>query len=199
MVRASRNPAREGRTETGSRNLMINANKKGRRTVEVAEPHFGRVGVEIERALFVDFGSCVRRGKHLDTDFGCICEDKGSVPELGPTLGKPGQVNGFNSVRSRERTLCQNAAIREEIFEEVRNASLAIGVNETWWGSHDDTPVSISLDPVRECGESRICHDFRPAREVESGLRLEIRQLDRDRHARNIRQKWKNTLISKRE
>jgi hypothetical protein len=154
---------------------MINANKKGHRTVEVAEPHFGRAGVEIECTLFVDFGSCVRRGKHLDTDFGGGGEDKRPVPELGATLDKPSQVNGFNSVRGRERTLCQNAAIREEIFEEVRNASLAIGVNETWWGSHDNTPVSISLDPVRECGESRICQDFRPARKVEPTLRLEIR------------------------
>ena len=172
--------------------MMINARKKRHGAIDFTDPDLGRAGVEIESPFFVHLRCDVRRGKHLDTDFGGGGEDKRPVPELDASLGKPGQVNGLNSVRSRERTLCQNAAIREEIFEEVRNASLTIGVNETWRGSHDDTPVSISLDPVRECGESRICQDFRPARKVEPALRLEIRKLDRNRHAGNIRQKWKN-------
>jgi hypothetical protein len=171
---------------------MINARKETHGAIHVTDPDLCGTGVEIEGPLFVDLCYGVRRRKHLDADFGGVGEDKGSVPKLDSTPGEPGQVNGFNSVGSRERTLCQNAAIREEIFEEVRNASLAIGVKKTWWGSHDDTPVSISLDPIRECGESPICQDFRPAREVEPALRLEIRQLDRDRHAGKIRQKWKN-------
>jgi len=199
MVQASRNPVRERRTESGSRNLMINANKKGHQIVEVAEPHFGRTGVEIQRALFVDFGSCVRRGKHLDTDFRGICEDKGSLVELGSTPGEPGNVDGLDTVSGRDRTLGQCVTIAKELVKKPDDPSLAIGVNETWWRGHDDAPVSIGLDPVRECGKSRICHDFRPARKVEPALRLEIRQLDRDRHAANIRQKWKSTLISKHE
>jgi hypothetical protein len=172
---------------------MINANRKRHRTVEVAQPNFGRAGVEIERALFVNFGSCVRRGKHLDTYFGGICEDKGSLFELGSTPGEPGNVDGLDTVSGRDRTLGQCVTIAKEVVEKPDDPSLAIGVQKTWWRSHDDTPVSIGLDPVRECGESRICHDFRPARKVEPTLRLEIRQLDRDRHAGNIRQKWKNT------
>ena len=172
--------------------MLVNPGKKRHGAIEVANPDLFGTGVEIEGPLFIDLCYGVRRRKHLDADFGGVGEHKGSVPKLDSTPGEPSQVNGFNSVRSRERTLCQNAAIREEIFEEVRKASLAIGVKKTWWGSHDDTPVSISLDPVRECGESRICQDFRPAREVEPALRLEIRQLDRDRHTENIRQKWKN-------
>jgi hypothetical protein len=193
MVRASRNPAREGRTESGSRNLMINANKKAHRTVGVAEPHFGRAGVEIECTLFVDFGSCVRRGKHLDTDFGCICEDKGSIFQLGSTPGEPGNVDGLDTVSGRDRTLGQRATSAKEFVKKPDDPSLAIGAQKTWWRSHDDTPVSIGLDPVRECGESRICHDFRPARQVEPALGLKIWQCDRDRHAANIRQKWNNT------
>lgn len=172
---------------------MINANKKGHRTVEIAEPHFGRVGVEIESAFFVDFGSCIRRRKHFDTDFGCAGEDKGPLPELGSALGEPGNVDGLYTVSGRERTLGQCVTIAKELVKKPDDPSLAIGVQKTWWRSHGDTPVSIGLDPVRECSESRICHDFRPAREVELALRLEIRQLDRDSHAGNISQKRINT------
>jgi hypothetical protein len=56
--------------------------------------------------------------------------------------------------------------------------------------------VSIGLDAVRELRQPRICRDFGPTRQVELGLRLEIRELDRDRHAGNIRQKWKKTTGS---
>jgi hypothetical protein len=163
------------RTNRRSRNLMIGTNKERHGAVEVADPDLTCAGVEVESAFFVHLCCGVRRGKHLDTEFGRIGEDKGSVPELGSTLGKPSQVNGPNSIGSRERALCQNSAIREEIFEEVGNSSLAIGVNETRWGSHDDAAVSIGLDPVRECGESSICQDFFPAGEVEPALRLWIR------------------------
>ena len=149
---------------------MMHARKERHRAVEVADPNLGGAGVEIEGAFFVDLRCGVGRGKHLDTDFWCASEDEGSVPEFSSALGEPSQVNGLNSIGSRERTLCQNAAIRQEIFEEVGNVSLAIGVNETGWGSHDDTAVPISLDPVRECGESWIRQDFRPAREVEPAL-----------------------------
>jgi hypothetical protein len=172
---------------------MINARKETHGTIHVTDPNLCGASVEIESPFFVDLCYGVRRGKNLDTNSGRAGEDKGPVPELSSILGEPGQVNGLNSIGSRERALCQNTAIREEIFEEVRNASLAVGVQKTWWGSHDDTPVSIGLDPVRECGESWICQDFSPAGKVELALRLEIRQLDRDRHAGNIRQKWENT------
>jgi hypothetical protein len=168
---------------------MIGSNEKRHRAVEVADPDLSRAGVEIERPLFGNFRSPVRRGKHLDTDFGCAGEDKGSVPELGSTLGEPGNVDGLDTVSCRERTLGQCVTIPKELVKKPDNASLAIGVQKTRWGSHDDTPVSIGLDPVGECGESRICQDFRPACKVQARLRFEVRQLDSDRHAGKIRQK----------
>ena len=151
---------------------MVGTNKKGHRTVEVADPDLGGAGIEIESAFFVHLALGIRRGKDFDTDFGCACEDKGSLPELDSTLAEPSQVDGLNSVSCRERTFCQNASIRQEIFEEVGNVSLAIRMQKTWWGSHDDTAVSISLNSLRKCGESRICQDFLPSRKVEAALRL---------------------------
>jgi hypothetical protein len=62
---------------------------------------------------------------------------------------------------------------------------------ESWRGSHEDMSVSIGLDAVRELCHPRICREFGPTGQVELGLRLEIGQLDRDRHADKIRQKWK--------
>ena len=161
---------------------MVGTNKKGHRTVEVADPDLGGAGVEIESAFFVHLALAIRRGKDFDTDFGCTCEDKGSLPELGSTPGKPSEVNGLYAIGSRERTLCQSAAVRKEISEEVCNVPLAIGVGKTWWGSHEDMPVSIGLDPVGELGQFRIGHDLGPPSEVEAGLRLEVRELNRDRH-----------------
>jgi len=51
--------------------------------------------------------------------------------------------------------------------------------------------VSIGLDAIRDLREARISHDLRPTIQVEPSLRLEIRKLDRDRHAGKIRQKCK--------
>ena len=176
---------------------MVGTNKKGHRTVEVADPDLGGAGVEIESAFFVHLALGIRRGKDFDTDFGCACEDKGSLPELGSTPGEPSEVNGLYAIGSRERTLCQSAAVRKEISEEVCNVPLAIGVGKTWWGSHEDMPVSIGLDPVGELGQFRIGHDLGPASEVEAGLRLEIRELDRDGHAGKIRQEMEKHIDSR--
>jgi hypothetical protein len=151
---------------------MVKGRKERDGALEVADPDLAGSGIEIEGAFFVHLCCGVRRGKHLDTDFWCAGEDKGSLPELDSTLAEPSQVDGLNSVRCRERTLCQNASFRQEIFEEVGNVSLAIRMQKTPWGRHDDTAVSISLDSLRECGESRIRQDFLPSRKVEAALRL---------------------------
>ena len=170
---------------------MVGTNKKGHRTLEVADPDLGGAGVEIESAFFVHLALAIRRGKDFDTDFGCAREDKGSLPELGSTSGEPSQVNGLDSISSREWTLCQSAAVRKEIFEQVCNVPLAVRVRKTWRWSHEDMPVAIGLDAVRQLRQARISRDFRPTIQVEPSLRFEIRKLDHDGHAGKIRQKWK--------
>jgi len=47
---------------------MVGTNKKGHRTVEVADPDLGGAGVEIESAFFVHLALGIRRGKDFDTD-----------------------------------------------------------------------------------------------------------------------------------
>jgi hypothetical protein len=111
---------------------MVHGRKESHGALKVADPDLGGSGIEIEGAFFVDFCCGVRRGKHLDTDFWCAGEDEGSLPELNSTLAEPSEVDGLNSVSCRERTFCQNASIRPEIFEEVGNVSLAIQMQKTW-------------------------------------------------------------------
>jgi hypothetical protein len=124
----------------------------------------------------------VGRGKHFDTDFWRPCEDQGSLTELGASADKPNQVDGFDSVGGGHGALGQSAAVREKIFQKISYPALAIGVDKTWRRSHEDMSVSIGLDPVRKLRQAWVRHDFRPTIQVESGLRLEIRELDRDRH-----------------
>jgi hypothetical protein len=65
-------------------------------------------------------------------------------------------------------------------------------------GSHEDTPVAISLDAIGELGEVRVRQDLGPTRQVESGLRSQIWKFDGDRHEGMIRQKRKDCIGSRR-
>jgi hypothetical protein len=176
---------------------MINARKEGHGSIEVADPDLGCAGVEIERPFFVHLALGVRRGKHFDTDFGCAREDKGSLPEFGSIPGEPSQVNGLDAISSREWTLCQSAAVRKKIFEQVCNVPLPVRVRKTWRRSHEDMSVAIGLEAVRELRQAWISHDFRPTIQVDSGLRLEIRELDRDRHRQRYPRNGKTVRISR--
>ena len=172
---------------------MVGTNKKGHRTVEVADPDLGGAGVEIESAFFVHLALGIGRGKDFDTDFGCACEDKGSLAELEAATGKPSEINGLDSVRGGYGALGHGPAGGKELNQQSHDLALAVRVRKTWRRSREYMPVSIGLDPVGELGQFRIGHDLGPASEVEAGLSLEIRELDRDGHAGKIRQKWKNT------
>jgi hypothetical protein len=57
-----------------------------------------------------------------------------------------------------------------------------MSVGESGRGTHNDMPVPIGLHTVWKPGELRISQEFGPASEVEAGLRLEIRELNGDRH-----------------
>jgi hypothetical protein len=192
MKCGSGNLAGEGRTKSRIRSLMIRTDKKRHRAIEIADPDFGGTGVEVEDAFFVDFALGVGRRKHFDTDFRRRCEDKGALTELDTAADKPNQVRGFDSVGGGYRALGQSAAVRKKIFQKITDLALPIGVDKTWRRSHEDVSVSIGLDAVRKLRQARVRHDFCPTVQIESGLRLEIRKLDRDRHAGKIREKWEN-------
>jgi hypothetical protein len=170
---------------------MITARKERHGAIEVADPDLGRAGIEVEGAFFVDLALGVRRGKHFDTDFGRAREDKGSLAELGAAAREPSEVNGFDTIRSGYGALGHGPAGGKELNQESHDLTLAVRVGKTWRGSHEDMSVPIGLDAVRELRQTRISRDFRPTIQVEPSLRLEIRELDRDRHAGKIRQKWK--------
>ena len=178
----------ESRAERRSRNLMIGTNKKRHRAIEVADPDFGGASVEVEGTFFVNFGCSVRRRKHFDTDFRSVGEEKGSLAELGTAAGQPGYIDGLDSIGGGYGALGHGPTGGKELNQQSHDLALAVSVEKTWRRSHENMSMAIGLDSVRELCESRICREFSPASQVEAGLRLKIRKLDRDRHAGKIRQ-----------
>ena len=171
---------------------MINARIERHGAVEVADPNLDCACVEIESAFFVDLALGVRRGKDLDADLWSPDKSDRLLADLRPVVVEPCDVNGLDSIGGRDRALWESLTVRHERVEEADDVVLTAGMTEGWRWSHEDMPVPIGLDPVREPGQFRIGHDLGPASEIEAGLRLEIRELDRDRHAGKIRQKWKS-------
>jgi len=174
--------SRKVRTKRGSRNLIINARKKGHGTVEFADADLGRASVEVEGAFFVDLGCDVGWGENLDTDFGCGGQHNRPIDEFRAARSEPYDVDCFDAIGGGKRTFGQRAALGEEAFQQVGNLALAISVGESRRGTHNDMSVPIGLHTVWKPGELRISQEFGPASEVEAGLRLEIRELNGDRH-----------------
>jgi hypothetical protein len=165
---------------------MINARKERHRAVEVADPDLGGAGVEVEGAFFVDLGWGVRWGKDLDADFGRASECEGSLEQLWPATVEPHEVNGFDTVSGGKRAFGESTTVGEEGLQQVGDLALAVGVGESWRWTHDDVSVPIGLDPLGECGQSRIGQDFGPPGNVKRGLRLEIWKFDGDGHSGNL-------------
>ena len=170
---------------------MIGTNKKRDRTVEVTDPNFGRAGVEIKGAFFVDLALGVRRGKDFNTDFRGASENDWLGVKFRTGGLKPSNIDGFDAVSSRDRALSNDQALRKQVGQKIGQGKLSAPVAESWRRSHEDMSVPIRLDPVRELRQPRICREFSPASKVERGLRLKVRELNDDGHAGKIRQKWK--------
>jgi hypothetical protein len=170
---------------------MSNARKKRHGAIEVADPNLGGAGVEIERAFFVDLGSWVRRRKDLDANIGCTDKDDRVLADFGPIRSEPGDIDGSDAACAGDRALRNGFAPGEQLKEQSSYLHLAAAMPRSRWGTHEDAAVLIGLDAIRELGELRISKNFLPASEIGAGLRLEIRELDPDRHAGKIRQKWK--------
>jgi len=168
---------------------MINARKERHGSVEVADPELGGAGIEIEGAFFADLGWGIGWGKDLDADLGRTSEYEGSLQQLEPAAVEPHEVNGFDTVSGGKRAFGESTTVGEEGLQQVGDLALAVGVGESWRLTHDDMSMPIGLDPVGELGEVLVGQDLGPARQVESGLRSEIRKLNGDRHATKIHQK----------
>ena len=172
---------------------MTGINKERNRTVEITDPNLGGAGVEIGCAFFVDFASGIGGGKDFDTDFRGANEDGRFWLIVGfkPARPEPGDVDGLDAVSSRERALRNDEALGKQVRQEIAQGKLSAPVAESWRGSHEDMSVSIGLDSIRQFRQPGICTEFSPTNQIKTGLRLEIRELDRDRHAGKISQKWK--------
>ena len=169
---------------------MVNARKKRHGTIQVTDPNLGGARVEIECAFFVDFASGIGGGKDFDTDLRGANEDGRFwlILDFKPVRAQPSHIDSLDAVSSRERALCNDETLRKQLGQKIAQGKLSAPVAESWQGSHEDMPVSIGLDSIRQLRQPGIRAEFSPTNQIKTGLRLEIRELDRDRHAGKIRQ-----------
>ena len=64
--------------------------------LEVANPYLGGAGVEVQSALFVDFGARIGRGNNLNTDLWCALEEGETANVLGTLRGEPGNIDNID-------------------------------------------------------------------------------------------------------
>jgi hypothetical protein len=168
---------------------MVRRQKKGNRTVESANPYFGGAGIEVQGPLFVDFGARIGRRNNLNTDLGSAFKQGQLADILGALRGEPGNVDGFDAAGSGKRTLGECDPVREKLTQQTGDMSLAPAMNRSRRRTHKDVAMLIGLNAMWESGECGIGQHLGPTREIKLGLRIQIRQLNGDRHVGRIRQK----------
>jgi conjugative transfer signal peptidase TraF len=169
----------------------VRSHKKGNGAVEVANPDLGGAGVEVQCALFGDFGARIGRGNNLNTDLWCTLEEGETADVLGTLRGEPGHVDGFDSAGSGKRTLGECDPAREKLAQQTRDMSLAPAMDRSRRRTHKNVAMLIGFNAMREFGERGISQYLGPTREIKLGLRFQVRQLDGDRHGLKVRQKMK--------
>jgi hypothetical protein len=169
-------------------------NKKGYGAVNRANPDFGRAGIKVQGALFVDFGKRIGRRKNLHTDLRSAGEDLRIFGDLWALGSKPSHVDSLDAISGRHRALRQGSTIRQKIIQKMDNVTLATRVSESWRRAHKDVAMTIGLNPIRELRKGWIRQDFGPTLEVELGLRNALRHLKGNRHGRRYARKSKNEV-----
>jgi hypothetical protein len=82
--------------------------------------------------------------------------------------------------------------MREQVRQMNGDGNLPAGMAESRGRAHEDVAVAIGLNATRKSRERRISQDLDPAREIPLVLRIQVRQLDGDRHERRYAKKRKN-------
>jgi hypothetical protein len=95
-----RNMLREAWAERRESFLMIWANEKGKRTVEVTDPDLCGAGIVIEEPFFGDFGCGIGRGDNLNADLWSALE-KAKLRDILVAFGasQAASVGDFSSPR----------------------------------------------------------------------------------------------------
>ena len=164
--------------------MIVRSHKKGNRAVEVANPDLAGASVEVQGALFGDFGARIGRRNDLDTDLGRTLEEGETADILGTLRGKPGNVDGFDAAGGRKRALGECDPAREKLPQQTGDMSLAPAMDRSRRRTHKDVAMLIGFNAIRESGEGGISQDLGPAREIKLRLRIQVRQLNGDRHDR---------------
>jgi conjugative transfer signal peptidase TraF len=169
---------------------MIGTKKKRHGTVEVADPDLGRPGVEVEGAPLTDFRRGVEAAYDFDADLGGLRKNLGILVEFAARrVGEPGDIDGLHAIGSGDRANGEGRTVSGGFGQPRNDQPQSPRVEYIRQREHYYPAMPITFDPVRDLGQKRISQDLGPAGKVEPCLRLEIRELDRDRHGRKIHQK----------
>jgi hypothetical protein len=154
---------------------MVQTNKKGDRSIEIADPDFCGASVEIERASYIDLRAGIRWRKNFDADFRGPLKKRNLIDLLGPARCEPGDVDSFDASGSGNGTLGERVPVRQEFLQEASDTSLAISVEGSWRRTHENISVLIGFNAIRELGKFGIHQDLGPAPEIKPILRCQVR------------------------
>ena len=157
--------------------------------LEVANPYLGGAGVEVQSALFVDFGARIGRGNNLNTDLWCALEEGETANVLGTLRGQPGNVDGLDAAGSGKKTLGEYDPVRKKLAQQTGDMSLAPAMDRSRRRTHKDVAMLVGFNAMREFGECGISEYLGPTGEIKLGLKFQVRQLNGDGHGGNVRQK----------
>ena len=169
---------------------MIATNKERHRTVEVADPNLGGAGIEVENTPLTDFRRGVEAAYDFDADLRGLRKNLGILVEFAPRrVGEPGDIDGLHAIGSGNRANGEGRTVSGGFGQPRNDRPQSPGMEYIRQREHYYPAMPITFDPVGDLRQKRISQDFGPASKVEPCLRLEIRELDRDRHGRKIHQK----------
>ena len=162
--------------------MLARTDKKVDGSLQVTNPDFGCAGVEVESALFVDFRWKIGARNDLDADIWSALEQGELGDILCPPRSEPGDIDRFDAAGAGNRALRQGTAVGKELAQESADMCLALAMEWSRGRTQEDVAILIGLDAIRKPGELLIRQNLGPTRQVEGGLRREVRKLDSDRH-----------------
>jgi hypothetical protein len=160
----------------------------------MADPDLGGAGIEVESTLFFDLARRIGGGEDLDTDFWRELEQDELGQVLFSVAGDPGHICGLDATSGGNRAFCEDLPVRKELQQQRANPALPVAMDRSWRRSHNQMPMLIGLDAIRELGKLGVSEDLGRARKVKLGLCGQVRQLDRNRHGKNSTPKMKECM-----
>ena len=172
----------ELRTQVGLRHCFARpGSEESHRAVAGTQPDLFGAGVEVKASLFRNLRLGISGRYHFHADFRRPGKTR-FLSKFFNALGRgPGHVGRFDTIRGRDRTLCQHAALGHEVPKQMRDCGLIRPVAGRWRRTHNDASVAIRLNSPFDPGQFPIRQQFSPPAPVEGPLLFLGGQFERQR------------------